>query len=305
MSARRTRTKRISGLAPGILFFAAFLIFAPPGPTTARAQGSSLNLAEALLEEEDWAAARVEARRAEANATAAGSAADAARARLFQGVAALRTDDLAGAEALLPPLWQVAESPADPETACFGAYEWGRSLWARRQYAPATDALGYAFRHTHDPELFWLAGCSLHFLFKEEDDIAEANPDLAEQVEFSSSAWPDHVYRRCNPRTSGMRDATNSDGGLFSLPGRAVVRFYRAQVSPAIGSRCSLNPSCSEYFLQASRKHGLLGVPLIGDRFIREPDVVGAEETIVELPDGAYRIADPVEAHDFWMEPDP
>lgn len=301
MSARRTGLNGIPGLAPGILFFALFAFLSG---AFAAAAGSPTELAEALLEEEDWAAARIEARRAEAASDA--DAADAARARLIQGIAALRADDVAGAENLLPPLWQTEDVPADLETSCLAAYEWGRSLWARCQFASAADALAYAFRRTRDPELFWLAGCSLHFLFDEADDVAEANPDLVAQVELSASAWPDNVYRRCNPRTSGMRDKTDADApSLFSLPGRAIVRFYRAQVSPAIGSRCSLTPSCSEYFLQASKKHGLLGVPLIGDRFIREPGVVGAQEILVEQPDGAYRIADPVEAHDFWMEPAP
>ena len=301
MSARRTGSRRIPGLAPGILFFAVFAFLSG---AFAAAAGSPTALAEALVEEEDWAAARIEARRAEAASNA--DAADAARARLIQGIAALRAGDVTGAENLLPPLWQLEDAPADLETSCLAAYEWGRSLWARRQFAPAAEALAYAFRHTRDPELFWLAGCSLHFLLDEAADVAATIPGRAGQVEFAAPAWPDRVWRRCNPRTSGMREAArNGVPALFSLPGRAIVRFYRAQVSPAIGSRCSLTPSCSEYFLQASRKHGLLGVPLIGDRFIREPDVVNAHEPLVEQPDGAMRIADPVEAHDFWMEPAP
>ena len=92
---------------------------------------------------------------------------------------------------------------------------------------------------------------------------------------------------------------------VAAWPARAFIAFYRTQISPAIGSRCSLEPSCSEYFLQASKKHGLLGIPLIGDRFIREPNVTQAAEVLFERPDGSIRIADPVVNHDYWFTPSP
>ena len=91
-------------------------------------------------------------------------------------------------------------------------------------------------------------------------------------------------------------------GSAASLPGQWIVKFYRAQIGPAIGSRCDLRPSCSEYFLQASRAHGLLGIALMADRFVREPSVVSAKEQPVTLPDGHVRYADPLSGHDFWMK---
>ena len=82
------------------------------------------------------------------------------------------------------------------------------------------------------------------------------------------------------------------------------MAFYSAQIGPAIGSRCDLLPSCSEYFLQASRAHGLLGVPIMADRFVREPSVVSARANPATMPDGRIRYADPVSDHDYWMKED-
>lgn len=89
-------------------------------------------------------------------------------------------------------------------------------------------------------------------------------------------------------------------GGAFS---RAVVWFYRSFIGSAIGNRCALYPSCSRYFLEACRKHGWLGVPLMTDRFVREPVESVKDEWVLD-PAGHWKHPDPVEAHDFWMEDD-
>lgn len=34
------------------------------------------------------------------------------------------------------------------------------------------------------------------------------------------------------------------------------VRFYQAALSPLLPRMCKFHPSCSEYFIQAVRKHG-------------------------------------------------
>ncbi|MCX7819302.1 MAG: membrane protein insertion efficiency factor YidD [Kiritimatiellae bacterium] len=75
-----------------------------------------------------------------------------------------------------------------------------------------------------------------------------------------------------------------------------IVGVYRRWIRPAIGRRCSLSPSCSEYFLQAARRHGWLAFPMIADRLVREPGVVAAGAA---GPDG--RVADPLEEHDVWL----
>lgn len=88
-----------------------------------------------------------------------------------------------------------------------------------------------------------------------------------------------------------------SVGSLFA---RGVISFYRRFVGPAIGARCALEPSCSRYFLEASRKHGLLGLPMVADRFVREP-VESASDRLVRRPDGSWRHSDPVSDHDWWF----
>ena len=43
---------------------------------------------------------------------------------------------------------------------------------------------------------------------------------------------------------------------LFSLLLIFIIRFYQAFVSPLLGAKCRYTPSCSEYGLQAIKKHG-------------------------------------------------
>lgn len=77
---------------------------------------------------------------------------------------------------------------------------------------------------------------------------------------------------------------------------RGIVGFYRRQIRPAIGARCSLQPSCSEYFMQAGRLHGILSVPMIADRLVREPSLVRVGANPMQV-DGHWRFPDPVESH--------
>lgn len=101
--------------------------------------------------------------------------------------------------------------------------------------------------------------------------------------------------RLCQAEDAAIQPAS----GVFSAPARMIVAFYKRAVAPAIGSRCSLTPSCSAYFLEASRKHGLLGFPMLADRLVREPSEVLKASHPVRVG-RKTRYADPVEAHDFW-----
>jgi len=140
--------------------------------------------------------------------------------------------------------------------------------------------------------------------------FAEASPKNARFDALPNGAEP--VFARLVP---GVPDAwlaapqpatqpsvlTTLGRESVAYPAQAFISLYRTQISPAIGARCSLEPSCSEYFVQAVKKHGLLGVPLIADRFVREPDVLKAKAKTVVMTDGRVRFADPVSDHDFWM----
>lgn len=84
---------------------------------------------------------------------------------------------------------------------------------------------------------------------------------------------------------------------IGAFPVKAMVGFYRLMVAPALGSRCSLEPSCSRYSMQAARERGWLGLPMTADRLIREPSVVMARENPVTNFNGRVHFSDPVSAH--------
>ena len=119
-------------------------------------------------------------------------------------------------------------------------------------------------------------------------------PHFFQSLETSRILWTPEIVKECIMEQK-------SNGGFLSKPGEWVVTFYRELIRPAIGIRCSLEPGCSEYFRQASLKHGLLGLPMQADRFIREPSVVQAAERPISVQDGV-RYDDPISDHDEWMK---
>ena len=44
---------------------------------------------------------------------------------------------------------------------------------------------------------------------------------------------------------------------LLVYPCLFLIRAYQVAVSPMLGSRCRFHPSCSEYAMEALRRHGL------------------------------------------------
>jgi len=66
-------------------------------------------------------------------------------------------------------------------------------------------------------------------------------------------------------------------GKLFrSLPGIParqmimLVRLYQAALSPLLGGQCRYQPTCSDYFIEAVRRHGAaLGLVLGAWRILR------------------------------------
>jgi uncharacterized protein len=79
-----------------------------------------------------------------------------------------------------------------------------------------------------------------------------------------------------------------------------MLSFYQKQISPAIGERCSMYPSCSHYCIEATRRYGWLGIPMTADRLIRETDHVRLRLRPVEV-NGAVRFDDPVSDHSYWF----
>ena len=266
---------------PGIFFF----VFA----CGVRA-GEPLDLAADLFGEGQWASARVESLRVQAAETGP----EVNRARLLSAASLLRMGTARErAKSDLSSLWQ--DAAIDLETRCMAAYELGLADWADGGNTNVLATLKFAYLKAREAPLFWRAGCSLYFFLKANKPIRRQEAATWQSLQSCRDVWPLEVWRECRPRKK------NGDS-LAALPGKWIVKFYRAQIGPAIGSRCDLLPSCSEYFVQASRAHGLLGIPIMADRFIREPSVVSAAANPVEMPDGHIRYSDPVSDHDFWLK---
>jgi len=43
-----------------------------------------------------------------------------------------------------------------------------------------------------------------------------------------------------------------------------ALKLYKSAISPLLGPRCRFHPSCSEYFVEAIRKKGVLRGALMG-----------------------------------------
>ena len=133
-------------------------------------------------------------------------------------------------------------------------------------------------------------------------DISEATIAEAPRSDISEAARPVGADLQSAPAQGAGREASptpqrHGPGAAFA---RAVVRFYRGFIASAIGARCVLEPSCSQYFLEASRKHGILGIPMIADRFVREPPESHSDR-LIRTKNGQWRHHDPVEDHDWWF----
>lgn len=186
----------------------------------------------------------------------------------------------------------LAHHAAEPPVRGRARWLAGRSLWAMNRRKEAWNHFAALFKETEDSSLFLRSGCALFLLLREERKLADNDPGLVSQLATLRDKWTFELREEVRPPRRGKNRR--------HTPASWIVDFYRSQISPAIGHRCSLEPSCSEYFLQASLRHGWLAVPLIGDRLVREPGVVRAAEQPVNR-NGLLRYRDPVEAHTFWL----
>ena len=78
------------------------------------------------------------------------------------------------------------------------------------------------------------------------------------------------------------------------------VEFYRKYISKVAGNRCSMYPSCSQYSIDAFKKHGsVMGCIMSCDRLLR----CGRDEIRLSPPvwiNGERRCYDPISNNDFW-----
>ncbi len=78
------------------------------------------------------------------------------------------------------------------------------------------------------------------------------------------------------------------------------ILLYQKYISPVIGDRCPMYPSCSHYSTEALRKNGtIMGIIMTCDRLIR----CGRDETkhspAIFVNSEKYTY-DPVDNNDFW-----
>ena len=268
------RTWRIPGALPGILFFWAWAVVAAAG-----------ELALDLFAEGDWLGCRRECGRTLSQAPENESA------RLLAAVCGFRLTN--GVDRAVDVLGGLAASATSANVRAMAAYELGRCSWSRGDSGNAFRLFRQAFLETSSEDLFLRAGCSLDLLVRDFPTLGKNDRQLFQSLDTSRVLWTPDIIRECLPQ--------QKQGGALSKPGQWIVAFYREMVRPAIGGRCSLEPSCSEYFKQASEKHGLLGLPIQADRFNREPSDVQAAEKPISV-NGGVRYADPLSEHDEWMK---
>ena len=80
------------------------------------------------------------------------------------------------------------------------------------------------------------------------------------------------------------------------------IKFYQDYISSVDGNRCPMHPTCSQYCIEAFKKHGtFLGWIMCSDRLMR----CGRDETKLSDPvwiDGKQRTYDPISNNDFWQQ---
>ena len=249
--------------------------------------GAQLELAADLCAEGQWLAGYREAQRV--------LTADPQQplARLLAATAGLRLGPPQPAH--LAALQQLADGVAPVEISALAAYELGRVRWQQGNVSNACDLLQRAFRTTQATDLFLRSGCALRLLTDDFPGRVVPDPTLARLLTTCAPLWTPELRRECRPVAAPAKTR------LTAKPAAWIVALYRSQLRPALGSRCSLTPSCSEYFLEAGRQHGWLAFPLAADRLVREPSEVRAQEHPVSATDKT-RYADPLADHDGWLK---
>lgn len=268
-----------------LVHFCGYVLFAFGFLLNAQAQTNvSLALAADLFAERNWPACRLECRRQLQEDPASPDA------RLLKALAEQRMG-LDSREALRVLAGEPAVPPAVALTA---RYEWARCMWRAGDWRSAFDAFREVFDKTLVTELSVRAGCSLALLLRQHSELDKAYPEVKPQVRTLRALYTRDIIDECRRVPD---QATNS---WWGLPGQWTIAFYRSQIRPALGERCSLYPNCSEYSRQSFQKHGVLGLALTADRFFREPGVVAAAEHPVDV-NGKWCYADPLSDHDWWL----
>jgi hypothetical protein len=178
-------------------------------------------------------------------------------------------------------------------------YELGRMLRKQDNEAEALKRLKWAFYNAESEDTFLQTGQAIDELLSENPDLCKNESSLKTQLALCALLW-DHAEETNISEAAQESRNVLSPGFLISRPCQWMITFYRSQISPALGRRCSLYPSCSEYARQALAKHGILGMTIYADRAVREPDVVSQKKQPL-IDDGVLKYVDVLDDHDWWM----
>lgn len=245
------------------------------------------SLARQLYAEQDWRGARREALRGspdESDTEWDAAVAALAAARLFPQ----ERRDRAKA------IRDVIEETECRNVAAWTALELARMDWERDDLESAARLIEDAFTRAEDHDLFLQSAYLLRVLALRYPHRVSIPDAIRTQVMT--------VYSRVTP---AIEQAANPPGRqrssrLSARVASGAVRFYQTQISPALGQRCSMYPSCSVYCVQACQRYGLVGVAMTADRLIRETDHVNHRINPIVI-DGVEKFHDPVHAHSFWF----
>jgi len=115
-------------------------------------------------------------------------------------------------------------------------------------------------------------------------------------VSWSNASAQQEINLADNPKLS--HEAQEKQRSLLLYP----FKLYRDYISSADGDRCPMYPTCSQYCMDAIKKHGpLTGWIMCSDRLMR----CGRDETHLSAPvwiNGEKHTYDPVSNNDFWRQ---
>jgi hypothetical protein len=113
----------------------------------------------------------------------------------------------------------------------------------------------------------------------------------------AEARWEEPWGKKSPAGAPGQAAAQLPSAGQRAAGG--LIGIFREYISPVDGDRCPMYPTCSQYSLEAIRKHGVaIGFVMTFDRLMHESDEIRRAPQ-VKIYD-SYRYYDPVENNDFW-----
>lgn len=86
---------------------------------------------------------------------------------------------------------------------------------------------------------------------------------------------------------------------VLNAPFLGLLKFYQLFISPMDGDRCPLYPTCSQFSIQAIRRHGpAVGWVMTADRLMHEADERHLSQQV--MVGSRMRAIDTLDDNDFW-----